>query len=114
MKQSITFDRLPEVVGIILESLERIEQQLTEQAKNKTVSDADKALTVKEAAEFLNLAVPTVYSLVSKGLIPYNKKSKRIYFFKNELSDYLHSGKRKTLEEISSETHRYISIRKAG
>lgn len=114
MKQSITFERLPEVVGIILESLERIERQLAEQANNKSVSDSDKALTVKEAAEFLDLAVPTIYTMVSKGLIPYNKKSKRIYFFKKELVDYLHSGRKRTVEEIASDASKYVSFKKAG
>ncbi|MGB7511063.1 MAG: helix-turn-helix domain-containing protein [Pelodictyon phaeoclathratiforme] len=36
----------------------------------------DKLLTVSEAAEYLRLAIPTIYSLVQRNKIPYMKKNK--------------------------------------
>ena len=111
--ERVTFESLPEAVARILDAIERIERQLNEQRERST-TDTEKALTVKEAAEFLNLAVPTVYTMVSKGLLPYTKKSKRIYFFQAELLAYLKTGSRKSVAQITSEASQYISIKKAG
>lgn len=53
-------------------------------------------LTIQEAATFLNLAVPTIYAKVSKRELPYIKKSKKLYFSKNSLTEYLSEGKNDT------------------
>ena len=71
-------------------------------------------LTVKETAEFLRLSVPTIYGLIHKSEIPVMKRSKRCYFSKNELINYLKLGKRKTLNEIEIEADKFISKRKGG
>lgn len=53
-------------------------------------------LTIQEAATFLNLAVPTIYAKVSKRELPFIKKSKKLYFSKSSLTDYLSEGKNDT------------------
>jgi excisionase family DNA binding protein len=53
---------------------------LQHQQKSKSPDKIEKLLTVQEAAEFLNLSVPTIYLKVSKGEIPFMKRSKRLYF----------------------------------
>ena len=68
----------------------------------------DQLLTVHEAAEFLNLAVATVYTMVSRGELPVMKRSKRLYFSRIELMDYLKQGRRKTLAETASEADQYL------
>jgi excisionase family DNA binding protein len=64
-------------------------------------------LTITQAGKVINLTVPTIYSLVSKKLIPYNKKGKRLYFLKSELLDWVKSGRKKTIAECEAnpETH---------
>jgi len=69
----------------------------------ETSVDEHKLLTIKQAAEFLNLSVPTVYSKVSRGELPVMKRSKRLYFSKAELLDYIKGGRKKTNSEIESE-----------
>lgn len=61
-------------------------------------------LTIQEAAAFLNLAVPSLYSMVSRGDLPYIKKTKKLYFSRESLVEYLVSGKQKTKQEIISKT----------
>ena len=59
-------------------------------------NQTERLLTIQEAAEFLSLTVPTMYSKVSKGELPVMKRSKRLYFSRTELLEYLkqgHSGK---------------------
>lgn len=63
----------------------------------------DELLTVQDAAKFLRLSVPTIYGLIHKGELPVMKRSKRCYFSKHELLDYLKQGRKKTLAETASE-----------
>lgn len=71
----------------------------------------EQLLTVQEAAQFLNLRVPTVYSKVSKGELPVMKRGKRLYFSNTELMEYLKGGRKKTNSEISDEAANYLSKR---
>lgn len=74
----------------------------------------EQLLTVQQAAEFLNLTVPTIYSKVSKGELPVMKRSKRLYFSKKELIEYLKAGRKKTNAEIEAEAHEYLINKKGG
>lgn len=71
--------------------------------------DKDELLTVQDTAKFLSLSVPTVYSLISKGELPVMKRSKRCYFSKIELINYLKQGRKKTLAEIAIEADNYLN-----
>ena len=66
-------------------------------------------IPIKEAAQFLNLTVPTMYSKVSKGEVPVTKRGKRLYFFRSELLKYLKEGRKKTNAEIEAEVDVYLS-----
>lgn len=72
----------------------------------------DELLNIQQASELLNLSVPTIYSKVSKFELPVMKRSKRLYFSKTELIEYLKAGKRKTSEEIEAEADAYLSNKK--
>lgn len=74
----------------------------------------DNMMTIQEAAKFLNLTVPTLYSKVSKGELPVMKRSKRLYFSRTELMDYLKEGRRKTTDEIEQEAKAHLSNNKKG
>ena len=70
--------------------------------------EVDELLTVQDTAKFLTLSVPTVYSLISKGELPVMKRSKRCYFSKIELINYLKQGRKKTFTETSVEAEKYL------
>lgn len=74
----------------------------------------DSLFTIQETAEFLSLAVPTIYGLVSRNEIPYSKKGKRLYFSRLELMDWVKSGRSKTKAEIAAEADDYVAKRKRG
>ena len=71
-------------------------------------SQKDKLLTVEEAAKFLRLAVPTIYSKVSKGELPFMKRSKRLYFSKEDLIEYVKVGRSTTNDEVLAEADTYL------
>lgn len=79
----------------------------------QTTVQSDQLLTVKQAAEFLSLAVPTIYSMVSRQELPVMKRSKRLYFSRDELMDYLKEGRKKPISEIKSEADQYL-VNKRG
>jgi len=70
--------------------------------------ETDELLTVQDTAKFLSLSIPTIYGLISKGELPVMKRSKRCYFSKIELINYLKQGRKKTLSETASEAENYL------
>jgi len=54
-------------------------------SKAEPAETPEQLLTVQQAAKFLSLTVPTVYSKVSKNELPVMKRSKRLYFSRTEL-----------------------------
>lgn len=77
-------------------------------SKQKSTDLSDDLLTVPKAAEFLSLAIPTLYSKASKGELPFMKRGKRLYFSKLELSEYLKAGRKSTNEEILESAGQYV------
>lgn len=49
----------------------------------------EEILTVKEAAAFLKLSVPTIYQLKAQGKIPFRKVGNSIRFSKNTLTKWI-------------------------
>lgn len=74
----------------------------------------EQLLTIQEAAKFLSLSVPTMYSKVSRSEIPSRKAGKRLYFLRSELMEQLNRGRRKTAGEIEQEAKAYLSNTKKG
>ncbi len=64
------------------------------------------------AIEITGLAKPTIYSLVSERKIPHSKQGKRLYFSRQELTDWLKQGKRKTQAEMKVEAVEFIANKK--
>jgi excisionase family DNA binding protein len=89
-----------------------IRQALAEERKfhnqNKQEHEEKDLLNVKETAELLNLTIPTIYSKVNRGELPYMKKAKRLYFSKKELLDFLKSGRVKTEKELDDEAEAFL------
>ncbi len=106
--QAVTITQITaqELEKLIENSIRKI---LSTQPTTQHPDPPDQLLTVQQAAEFLTLSIPTIYGLISKGAIPCMKRSKRVYFSKAELLNYLQQGKKKTLSEIDAETDRYLN-----
>lgn len=106
------------LIIIPVEQLQDIVQQTVEACigsqRSEPQPEADELLTVQQAAEFLNLTVPTIYSKASKGELPVMKRSKRLYFSRLELMGYLKAGRRKSNEEIEAAADAYLSNQKKG
>lgn len=71
--------------------------------------EPEQLLSVKEAADFLNLSVATIYSKVSRSELPVMKQSKRLYFSRKELIEYLKAGRKKTYPEAAAAADEYFT-----
>ena len=97
-----------ELIEARLNNIETLLLDLKHEPKEQGVQpETDELLTVQDTAKFLRLSVPTVYTLISKGELPVMKRSKRCYFSKVELINYLKQGRKKTLAELASEAEEY-------
>jgi excisionase family DNA binding protein len=85
---SMTYDELQTLI------IDSVNACLMNNKECKNESSEDVLMTIQEAAEFLHLSVPTLYSKCSKGELPVKKRSKRLYFSKLELMAYLNEGSR--------------------
>lgn len=101
-----------EVIEARLSSIENLILDLKQPTKVEPTEQPEQLLTVQEAAQFLNLTVPTIYSKVSKGELPVMKRSKRLYFSSTELMEYLKEGRKKSNAEIEQEAEAYLSNNK--
>ena len=113
--QAVTITQISatELESIIEGSIKKF---LSVQKPDIQKTDTDELLTVQDTAKFLRLSVATIYGLIHKGELPVMKRSKRCYFSKKELIDYLRQGRRKTNSEqnfeITSERDAYLLTKK--
>jgi excisionase family DNA binding protein len=102
-----------ELQGIIRQTVEELlNAKLSPPASEKSKQNSDDFLSIKEASEFLKLAVTTIYSLTSKRLIPYYKKGKKLFFRKDDLLKWMNSGRCKDQSEISGLASDYVQSNK--
>lgn len=112
MTENLTFDQLPKAVTMLTKEVSELKRLIIEKQENTPTERPEKLLTVQEAAKFLNLKVPTIYSKVSKSELPVMKRSKRLYFSSTDLMEYLKEGRKKSNAEIEAEAEAYLSNQK--
>ena len=93
------------------EVVKKINLNVTQQLQP---TETDELLTVQDTAIFLSLSVPTVYTFISKGELPVMKRSKRCYFSKVELINYLKQGRKKTVREIEADADTYLKEKRGN
>ena len=104
-----------EAIESRLSSIENLILDIKHEPKQaETAELPETPIPIQEAAQFLNLTVPTMYSKVSKAEVPVSKRGKRLYFFRSELLKYLKEGRKKSNAEIEAEAEAYLSDNKKG
>ena len=114
MEQHLTFDKLPEAVAMLTKEVSELKRLLIEKQEQAPTDQPEQLLTIQQAAEFLSLTVPTIYSKVSKGELPVMKRGKRLYFSRAELLEYVKAGRKKSNAEIEQEAKAYLLNNKKG
>ena len=99
-KDVINFNNLPEAVSFLINELSEIRLLLE---KERVPVNKRVPINIDDACKVLMKSKPTIYNLCSKGKLTTYKKGKRLYFFEDELINFITEGKKKTLEELNNE-----------
>ena len=113
MQENLTFDLLPKAIQNLTNEVSELKSLLLDKQEQKQ-EQPEKLFSIKQAAQFLNLSVATIYSKVSKGELPFMKRSKRLYFSSSELMAYLKEGRNMSNSEIEKESATYLLNHKKG
>jgi excisionase family DNA binding protein len=100
------------VIDRRLENIETLLLEIKHGSQNNnqppTGSDSDELLTVRQTADFLDLTPASIYGLVHAGKIPGAcKRGKRLYFSKQELTDWVKAGRKQTAAELNAKAEQY-------
>ena len=101
-----------ELLDARLSNIESLLLDLKHSANNLTPHpDKNDLLTIQQAGEFLHLSVPTLYLKVSKSEIPVCKLpgSRRLWFSKQELTEWIKTGRKQTIAEINAEVEQTLT-----
>lgn len=104
----ITFDSLPRAISSLFDEVKQIKSLILE---SSTVQHGDKLMTISETSDFLHVQKQTLYSYVSKGIIPNHKRAGRLYFSQNDLIEWVKAGNKRAFD-VEEEAQKIISKRK--
>lgn len=107
-KQEITFDSLPKAMASLFEEVKQIKSLILD---TSTKEAGDQLFSIQETAEFLHVKRQTLYSYVSKGIIPHHKRAGRLYFSKSELIEWIKAGNKRAFD-VEEQAQKIISKRK--
>ncbi|MES2893369.1 MAG: helix-turn-helix domain-containing protein [Bacteroidota bacterium] len=106
--------KLPEEIILLINKVDNIERLLANQIKENH-PESEKPLTVPQAADYLSVSIGTIRRLASTGKLPVMKDTKRCYFLKTALIEYLKNNTRCQFS-IESKIDKFLSsrIKKGG
>ena len=107
----ITFEKLPEAVSKIIDSINNIERLLNQSINQNP--ETDRLFSIDDLCEYLpgNPAKVTIYGKVQRREIPHKKVGKRLMFLKSEIDSWVKSQGRETIVEIEANVSNYIKHR---
>ncbi len=108
----ITFETLPKAVAYLIEEISTLKSIVESQKNSAPLKRLP--IDIDEACKIINKAKPTIYTMVRKGLIPCYKNGKRIYFYEDELLEWISQGKRESSAELREEMEREMSLMGRG
>lgn len=103
--KELTFNDLPTVLQ---EMRDRIEQSYCLIQNLQPPKPARRPIFIKQASEILGKAENTVYKLSHAGMLPCYRQGRRIYFFEDELLEFINDGKIRSVKDIREDAIRSI------
>lgn len=81
----ITFDKLPEAVGRLIDEVAQLRESIKRLGKPEP-SASRHPIGIDEACAIVMKAKPTIYALVRRGRIPCCKIGKKLYFLRGRIA----------------------------
>jgi excisionase family DNA binding protein len=98
----VNFNNLPKAVAYLISEIAELKLLLS--------NHPDPAIPIRipiginEVSQLIGKAKSTIYTLVRNRKIPCYKNGNKLYFFKDEILEWISCGRRKTLQEIDLES----------
>jgi hypothetical protein len=89
---------------IMQNAIRKVIAEQTKQESNSNPLELKDLLTISEASNLLNLAKASIYNLVCK----------KLYFSRQELTEWIKQGKKKTINEMQEEADNFLAKKKRG
>lgn len=100
----ITHNELPKAVETLLEEVREVKQMVV----RINGTSPSLPIDIDRAAEILGKSAKTIYHLAQNNRIPHYRQGRTLYFFEDELAEWVKSGKVKTLDEIRQEAEKML------
>ena len=98
-KEIMTFEQLPKAVSELTNQVMEL-RDIVAALKPAVPDEKHRIVEIDEACKITRKAKPTIYTLARKGLIPAYKRGKKLYFYEDELLQWIESG-RKPLQALN-------------
>ena len=86
---------MPEAIYKLFVEIQNLKCLMLEANSNEQI---DKLLSIIETAEFLHIKKQTIYTYVSKGIIPHSKRAGKLYFSKKDLIEWVKEGNKRSFD----------------
>ncbi|MDB5119743.1 MAG: transcriptional regulator [Sphingobacteriales bacterium] len=107
--KELTFEQLPEAISILLEKINHIEGLLSTYIDKSSFNEM---LTAREAAALMGITLSRLYKMTHNRELPtYKPGGKKIYFKRQEISDWLSHNRLASSQEIENEAIGYVNRR---
>lgn len=102
----VSFENLPKAVAHLASEIAEI-KSMVQNAQIPESKEKRIPIGIDEVSRIIGKAKPTIYTLVRQRKIPCYKNGKKLYFFEEELLEWISKGKKKTIQEIEEEVLKY-------
>lgn len=109
-QENITFDNLPQMVGLLFQEIQELKVLVNESARFKVeTTPSDRILQLDEVLQLLSCKKATIYKKTSTNEIPHMKIGGKLYFSEKDILEYLKKGKVLSHQEIDKLAESYIT-----
>ena len=107
LKENLTFNDLPKMVGRLCEKIESLENALKESLAKEPAAkeNLQVPMTVDEVCSYLGLSKSSFYYKAKHGGIPVIKQGKHLFVYRDELDKWLETGRKKQVPLSFEEEH---------
>lgn len=104
-EKKLHFEDIPAAIGQILAKLEQIQWTID---RLQSPKQERRPISIDEACKIIGKKKQTVYALSRLGEIPSCRQGRKVYFYEDELLEWINNGKIKTAAEIKADATRAI------
>lgn len=94
---TITFDQIPGTIKQLVDEVKSLREKIDKISENtdqRKGQDTHRVLYVDEVCKMIRKSRNTLYAMTSKGIIPSYKQGKYLYFFEDEILEWIKTSRK--------------------